>query len=280
MSRALVYTRTCEIKESKLVKEKYKVTNMNEQDFSKKLAKLTEKAKQNGFYLSNEEIMEAFPDLLQNNEQMNLLLGYFNSQKITVGDQSEIAEQLSIEDQNYLEEYQMEISDIEILEEDKLRELIIQAVKGDSDARMLLLQQYLNKVIGLAKLYSGQGILLEDLIGEGNLALAEAVLQMGCLDIDGNVVEEADGFFGKYMMNAMESMINQELFEKDMGEKMAETVNRVADAAAELSHTMMRKVTIQDLVRHTDLTKEEIWDAINASANKIEDIDDPLIDKK
>lgn len=253
---------------------------MNEQDFSKKLAKLTEKAKQNGFYLSNEEIMEAFPDLLQNNEQMNLLLGYFNSQKITVGDQSEIAEQLSIEDQNYLEEYQMEISDIEILEEDKLRELIIQAVKGDSDARMLLLQQYLNKVIGLAKLYSGQGILLEDLIGEGNLALAEAVLQMGCLDIDGNVVEEADGFFGKYMMNAMESMINQELFEKDMGEKMAETVNRVADAAAELSHTMMRKVTIQDLVRHTDLTKEEIWDAINASANKIEDIDDPLIDKK
>lgn len=253
---------------------------MNEQDFSKKLAELTQKAKTQGFYLSNEEIMEAFPDLLQNNEQMNLLLSYFNSQRISVGDQSEIEEQLSIEDQNYLEEYLEEIADIELLDEEELAKLIKKAVNGDVEAGMLLTSQYLNKVVSLAKLYSGQGILLEDLIGEGNLALTEAVLQIGCLEEEDNIVEEAEGFLGKYMMDAMEGMINQELFEKDMGEKMTDVVNRVAEAAAELSHTMMRKVTIQDLVTHTDLTEEEIWDAINASANKIEDIDDPQIEKK
>ena len=46
---------------------------------------------------------------------------------------------------------------------------------GESDAQQRLIHLYLPKVVDIARLYAGQGVFLEDLIGEGNVALHSAV---------------------------------------------------------------------------------------------------------
>ena len=43
---------------------------------------------------------------------------------------------------------------------------------GDRAARQQLTESFLREVADIARLYAGQGVPLEDLIGEGNVALA------------------------------------------------------------------------------------------------------------
>lgn len=247
---------------------------MNEKEFSLQLAEMTKKARLQGFCLSMEEIKDTFGQLIENEEQMKHLLDYFKSQKISVGDQMEVEEYLSIADRNYLDEYVSGLEQVKQLSREEFSRIILSATAQEPDAIGEVVNQFLPKVVSLAKLYSGQGVLLEDLIGEGNLALYEGVMQLGCIDTDADVVEEAQGFLGKMMMDGMERLINEELSEKDMDEKVVEKVNRVADAARELSQELRRKVSVEELAQNTELTEEEIREAMHASADQMEDIEE------
>lgn len=71
--------------------------------------------------------------------------------------------------------YLREISRIPLLSaasESRLAEL---AERGDRDARNHLIEANLRLVVSIAKKYVGQGLSLEDLIGEGNIGLIRAV---------------------------------------------------------------------------------------------------------
>ena len=54
----------------------------------------------------------------------------------------------------------------------------ISAMAGDRDAQKRLIEIYIPKVVEVAKLYAGQGVFVEDLIGEGNLAVTIGVTQL------------------------------------------------------------------------------------------------------
>lgn len=140
---------------------------------------------------------------------------------------------------------------------------------GDMDAKQKLIEIYLPQVVDLSKLYAGQGALLEDLIGEGNVALTMAVEM---LETASNAAE-AQGMLGSMIMEAMENYITVNVQEKETGNKMAEKVNQVADQAKELAESLGRKVTIQELADETGMTLYEIKEAVQFSGDSIEDID-------
>ena len=137
------------------------------------------------------------------------------------------------------------------------------------DAKQKLIEIYLPQVVDLSKLYAGQGALLEDLIGEGNVALTMAVEM---LETASNAAE-AQGMLGSMIMEAMETYITVNVQEKETGNKMAEKVNQVADQAKELAESLGRKVTIQELADETGMTLYEIKEAVQFSGDSIEDID-------
>ena len=133
---------------------------------------------------------------------------------------------------------------------------------GDYDAKQKLIAIYLPQVVDLSKLYAGQGALLEDLIGEGNVEMLETA----------DDAAEAQGMLGSMIMEAMESYIALNVQEKETGNKMADKVNRVADQAKELAESLGRKVTVQELAEETGMTSDEIWEAVRFSGGAIEDI--------
>ena len=188
---------------------------MNEQQFRQQLADLTALAKKQQMCISEEQLAEYFPDTIENAEQKQLLLEYLTSQKISVGEKADLDEFLSMEDKDYLADYEESLAAIEILAKEELEEIMLSAMAGDDLACQIVLTQFLPQVTALAKLYAGQGMLIEDLIGEGNLALAQAVKELGHLETDGEVYDEVSGFLGKAMMDAMESLINAEADEKN-----------------------------------------------------------------
>ncbi|MBQ3972651.1 MAG: hypothetical protein II628_00660, partial [Lachnospiraceae bacterium] len=145
----------------------------------------------------------------------------------------------------------------------------LSAMAGDRDAQSGLTEAMLPKVIDIARLYAGQGVLMEDLIGGGNEALALGVTLLGPLE----KAEEVEGFLGRRIMDAMEDMIAANMDERAGDRAVEDKVNRVAEKAAELAGELLRKVTPRELAAEGELTLEEILEAVRFSGNKIEDLD-------
>lgn len=246
---------------------------MNEQQFRENLAALTELAKKQQLCISEEQLAEYFPDTVENEEQKKLLLDYLTSQKISVGEKADLDELLSMEDKDYLKEYEESLAALEEIPKEELEEIMLSAIAGDEDAQQIVLTQFLLQAATLAKLYAGQGVLLEDLIGEGNLALMQAVRNLGCVEAEKEVFEEVSGFLGKCMMDAMEELINEEADEKNADQQMADKVNRVADVAQELYDDLKRKVSPEEICANSELTMDEVAEAMRISGNKIDTIE-------
>ncbi|MFI5274150.1 MAG: RNA polymerase sigma factor RpoD/SigA [Ktedonobacterales bacterium] len=71
--------------------------------------------------------------------------------------------------------YLREISRISLLSAQSELELARRVARNERDARTRLIEANLRLVVSIAKRYVGQGLALEDLIGEGNIGLIRAV---------------------------------------------------------------------------------------------------------
>ena len=191
------------------------------------------------------------------------------SKKSGMGEPLDMEEVLSQEEKSYLEEYIETLDGLPGLTEGQKRACIMAAMAGEVQDKEKLLHAFLPQVVDIARLYTGQGLLLEDLIGEGNVALALGVEMLGCLENP----DEADGMLGKMIMDAMEEAIEENTRAKQADREVMERVNQVSQRAQELAESLRRKVTIQELAQETLLEEEAIREAIRLSGNKIEHIE-------
>ena len=125
----------------------------------------------------------------------------------------------------------------------------------------------------MARLYAGQGVLLEDLIGEGNVAAAVGVKELGTAQSGVQDAAEAEAFLAKQIMDAMESHVAENAAESKKDKKIADKVNKVADAARELAEDYGRKVTVEELAAEGRLSVQAIKEAVRISGGKIEDLE-------
>lgn len=140
------------------------------------------------------------------------------------------------------------------------------AMAGDIDAQSRLAVIYLPDVVEVARLYGGQGVPLEDLIGEGNLALSVGVSMLGALEH----ASEAQGMLGRMMMDAMEELIQEQQDTEQADRRMTQRINKVLEAARELSEELHRKVTVEELAQETKLSERAIRDAVRLCGHQIE----------
>ncbi|MCR4740106.1 MAG: hypothetical protein K5886_07585 [Lachnospiraceae bacterium] len=139
----------------------------------------------------------------------------------------------------------------------------------EDDPKEVFAELYLDSVKDIARLYEGQGVLTEDLVGEGNLAvlLAEKAVEM--CDSAG----EADELVIRMIMDAMEKCIMDDLDNADLMDEVLKRVNRLNDAARELSEDLERKITIEELADELSLDADEIRETVFLSGDNIEYIE-------
>ena len=243
---------------------------MNQESvFAKRLEEIRSLAKRQQNMVTKEQLEEAFGSLGIKEEQLEPIYDYLKSKNIGIGEPLDMEEVLSQEEKSYLEEYIETLDGLPGLTEGQKRACIMAAMAGEVQDKEKLLHAFLPQVVDIARLYTGQGLLLEDLIGEGNVALALGVEMLGCLENP----DEADGMLGKMIMDAMEEAIKENTRAKQADREVMERVNQVSQRAQELAESLRRKVTIQELAQETLLEEEAIREAIRLSGNKIEHIE-------
>ena len=245
-----------------------------EQEFLRLIQTARKEAGENGNMISAERIKELFESLELSDEQMNQVDAYLKTSGVTVGDAPEGGAQdadggLSQEEHDYLEDYLEMLREIPQPSSGQLEAMKLSAMAGELSAQKELAQVMLSHVVDIAKLYTGQGVLLEDLIGCGNEALVRGVKLLAPLED----ASEVDGALGRRIMDAMEDLIAQYLDERSADLEIEEKVNFVADKAAELARLAGRKITPEELAHEGEVSMEQILEAMHYSANAIEDID-------
>ena len=238
--------------------------------FTNTLEQVKKTAVEQGNCISKEQVEEAFAPLALSDDQMDMVYEYLHQNKIGVGQPVDPNEYLADEEKDYLDTYLSELQALPKLSEGELEAVTLSAMAGDMDAQNRLTESYLPEVAEIAKLYAGQGVYLEDLIGEGNVAVAVGVTMLGALEH----ASEAQGMLGRMIMDAMEEYIAQNAEETKKDKRIADKVNKVADAARELSGELHRKVTVEEVMAESGLSRKTIEDAVRMSGGKIEDLTD------
>ena len=169
---------------------------------------------------------------------------------------AESMEELPLQVDDPVRMYLKEIGRINLLSQEEEVALAQRMEQGDEDARRLLTEANLRLVVSIAKRYVGHGMLLLDLIQEGNLGLIKAVEKF----------DYTKGYkFSTYATWWIRQSITRAIADQGRTIRipvhMVETINRVSRASHQL---------VQELGR--DPTTEEIAKRLGISVHKVEEI--------
>lgn len=245
------------------------IENQRELEFASALQRLLETAREHHNIITSEEMTEAFAGMNLSDEQMRSVRDYLRSANVGIDQALPLEEVLTEEEHNYLRDYEEMAAAIEQPADGVLDAIKINAMAGVQADQMRLAELMLPKVIDIARLYAGQGVYMEDLIGIGNEALVQGVQLLAPLD--GPAEVEPD--LAERIMRAMEALVEEALSSTVAAQDAADLANKVMDAANALQDDLGRKVTVEELAAEGDVTEEEILEAIRVTGNKIESID-------
>ena len=241
-----------------------------EKEFAAILKNVTRTARENKNIITSEEVKEAFSDLELDEKQFEMVFEYLKGHKIGVDEEAVFTdEDLSEEEKNYLDDYIESLNALPEFSDGEKEAIAIAALAGEKDAQEKLITMYLPLVVDVARMYSEQGVFLEDLIGEGNVALTKGVTMLDAV----SEPSEVEGFLYKLMLDAMENIIQENLAEDTGSQKVLKLVQEVADKAKELADDLRRKVTVKELMDETGWDEDKIRSAIKFSGDNIEDLD-------
>ncbi len=238
--------------------------------FAKTLEQIRALAKEQGNCVSEQQVQEAFAPLNLDSAQLQLVYDYLAKRRVGIGQPVNPDDYLTDEERDYLQGYLDEIAGLPEYTEGQIEAFTISAMAGDTEAQRRLTENYLRDVVDIAKLYAGQGVFLDDLIGEGNVALAFGAGMLGSLEHH----REAQGMLMKLVMDAMEEHIAESAANERTDQKVADRVNKVADAAENLARELRRRVTVEELAHESGMSERTIREAMRMSGFQIEDLED------
>jgi len=242
----------------------------NEQLFLEAITELKNLAREQGNMLTNEQIDAFLADNNMEADKRPLLDEFLKNSNIGIDKRLDESEYLSSEEFDYLKVYMEELEVMPRFTDGEKRAIHMAALNGDEDAKNKVIEMFLPNVVEIAKLYANQGIMLADLIGEGNVALSIGASMLEGLEEP----DEIDATLTKMVMEAMEMLIEEEAIAKKKDNKVLKLANKVEEASRELANEVGRKVTPKELADETGMSLSNINKAISISSQKMDYIEE------
>ena len=170
--------------------------------------------------------------------------------------------------------YLREISRIPLLSAQRELELARRVEVNDRDARNQLIEANLRLVVSIAKRYVGQGLALEDLVGEGNIGLIRAVSKF----------DPSKGFrFSTYATWWIKQAITRSILEGTRAVRLPvyimEEVMRVKRVTRQLYQELGRDPTTAQIGERLGIPAERVSELL-VWAEKVFSLDAPLSEEE
>ena len=230
---------------------------MDEQSkFKEALASVTIRAEENGGKLSAEEAKELLKDMEFNDEQMSMIYAYLASKGYVVEGAvlpEKEQEPYTEEEEEFLEQYRKDMKSMRRQTEEVLQELFSAALAGEQEAIRLLTEHYMEKVLAVAEEYAHRGMLIQDLIQEGNIGLLMT-----------------EDYLEREIRKTIRAAMDEQSGETRVGEEVTGKLNKLADSITELTEDLGREVSPEELSVFLDMPLDEIEDLLRIAGDTIE----------
>ena len=236
--------------------------------FINQMDKLIKYGRQNGNFVSKADVDEYFKGIELSDDQKQLIYNFLYDAKIGVDEPFDFDEILDEDDVDFLQMYIDELESIKKYTQKEKHKLLDDFVSGDMSLKDRVIESYLWDVVETAKLYTGSGVTIEDLIGEGNVALAVIVEELD----KRSSAKELDAFITDCIMSAMEELLYDDNSEANKSNTWAENANEVLEKAKELAQTFGRNVSVRELCEFGDFDEDFIKEVLQITGG-IEIID-------
>ena len=184
---------------------------------------------------------------------------------------TEREERLEKEEASYIRMYLEDLEMINPMVEGEVDMLINSLRKGNRSAKERLLELYLREVVDIARSYQGKGIIVGDLIQEGNIGLMTALEEI-CTGVN-RVPTESIPDTLEYMLNrireSMEFAIHEQQDDKILENRIVEKINFISSCMKELAEEFGREATLDELAEFAKLEKSEIADIIELAKDTL-----------
>lgn len=252
---------------------------MDEQSrFRTALAALSAGAENRDRKLGKEEVQEFFRDMDLDEEQYGLVYAYLASKKIRVEGVElpdvRVEEQpYTEEEKEFLEQYKKDMYLVRKQPENVLPSLADRASDGDEQAKKLLTEHCMDRVLPIAGEYAHRGLLIQDLVQEGNLGLMIGVDTLGLREES----QSWEVYLEHEIRRTIRTALDEQAGSDSTGEQITEKLNLLADSITELTEDMGRQVTPEELSLYLDMPLEEIEDLLRIAGENIELADEKQI---
>ena len=243
---------------------------MDEQSkFREALAAVTVRAEENGGKLSLEEAQDLLKDMNFSEEQLGMVYAYLASKGYVVEGAvlpEQEKEPYTQEEEEFLEQYRKDMQLVARQEKDVLEGLFRAAKDGEQEAVHRLSEYYMEKVLMVAEEYAHRGMLIQDLIQEGNIGLLMGLHALSELEAEESPEEYLEREIRKSIRLAMEEQNG----ETRVGAEVTDKLNKLADSITELTEDLGREVSPEELSVFLDMPLEEIEDLLRIAGDTIE----------
>lgn len=149
--------------------------------------------------------------------------------------------------------------------EEVLQELFSAALAGEQEAIRLLTEHYMEKVLAVAEEYAHRGMLIQDLIQEGNIGLLMGL--HGAADAERRTTED---YLEREIRKTIRAAVDEQSGETRVGEEVTGKLNKLADSITELTEDLGREVSPEELSVFLDMPLDEIEDLLRIAGDTIE----------
>jgi RNA polymerase primary sigma factor len=253
---------------------------MNTQEaFKKGLETIRRLAGENGGAVTVSEILQAFPGVDLDEDQIGEIYDYLERENITLKDYvphdtrtldltgEEAEDALSEEDRKMLDFYLEDLEAVLPLTGGEIEALAAQLVGRDEDAReaarLRLTEGNLHYAVILAREFAGKGVPLVDLIQEANLGLMESLDAYGAGDGD------LEDWLEKGARKALRAIVKEEEGFARMQEDMTNAANRVLEAVKEQEAEEGRALSAEELAERLGMPVSRVEAVLKESAKAI-----------
>lgn len=223
--------------------------------FQEKLSSIVQLAEEKQMHLNIEEIEKFFAEENLSSEQIELVCDYLLSQKVAVSGYEkkpgiiraageEEQQDLTKEEQDYLESY--------------LREIGEMISHTPEESRMAF---YMPLVTEEALKMHREGVFLGDVIQEGNVSLVSALSRYAPgQEVQEEILEEVRA--------GMRALLESQLEMKRQDRKMVDRVSDLEATIKEMSDGLGRKVDVEEVAEKMGVSEEEIEDILKLAGEE------------